>query len=159
MGKEIVMKTKAADKAEAEADAAAKAEEDAAKAEEAEKMRDVPEKEQKKKTEAKAAAAKFSPIEQDLVNEKKTEANAAAKKIQTDASSHKVAPADLAAPGGSEGENWTTNMPKHLLEGYAQKGRKEVSEQELVDNKDKEEDKEEEEEESEEEDSEEEEEE
>lgn len=58
-----------------------------------------------------------------------------AKKVKAE----KVAPADLVKPWGTTGEVWTANMPEHNLEGYAQKGRKDVKDHELVQNKNEEE--------------------
>ena len=59
-----------------------------------------------------------------------------AKKVKA----QKPAAADLVKPWGTTGEVWTANMPEHNLEGYAQKGRKDVKENELVQNKNEESD-------------------
>merc|ERR1712031_50982 len=94
----------------------------------------------------KAAVANAKKLGKESTEEVKkteieTEVKATAKKLK--AAADKPTPEALQAPGGSEAENWTANMPAHHLEGYAQKARKDVSEQQLAENKDKEEDKEE----------------
>ena len=47
--------------------------------------------------------------------------------------------ADLTIPGHSKGEAWTINMPAHVLEGYAQKGRSDIKDHQLTQEKDEEE--------------------
>lgn len=47
--------------------------------------------------------------------------------------------ADLNMPGHSKGEAWTINMPEHVLEGYAQKGRSDIKDHQLTQEKDEEE--------------------
>merc|ERR1719460_3469390 len=72
---------------------------------------------------------------------KSDEAEIAVKKEVREAKrkAQKSKPEELVKPWGTTSEVWSANMPEHLLEGYAQKGRKDVKENELVQNKNEEE--------------------
>lgn len=84
---------------------------------------------------AKAAVAHATKLSKESVEVvKKDEVEVAvakeekAKKVAAD----KPSAESLKQPWGTEGEVWTANMPGHHLEGYAQKGRKDMKEDELV---------------------------
>ena len=89
----------------------------------------------KKAVEDKTAEADTAKINKDAAVEiKKGEAEIEVKK-ETKAkkiAEQKPKAADLEQPWGSPSEVWTANMPAHHLEGYAQKDRKDVKDQQLA---------------------------
>jgi len=96
----------------------------------------------KKEAEVKEDVAHTTKLNKESTEElKKDEAEIAVKKEVKEAKrkAQKPKPEDLQKPWGTPSEVWTANMPEHHLEGYAQKGRKDVKENELVQNKNEEE--------------------
>ena len=92
----------------------------------------------KKDAETKAAVAHTAKVnkestEEVIKGEKEIEVAKEVKEKKIKA--QKIPAAELEKPWGTKSEVWTANMPEHLLEGYAQKGRKDVKEHELVQNK------------------------
>jgi hypothetical protein len=96
----------------------------------------------KKDLEDATAEADTAKINKDsAVEVKKGEAEIEVKK-ETKAkkiAEQKPKAADLEQPWGTPSEVWTANMPGHHLEGYAQKDRKDIKEQELAQSKTEEE--------------------
>merc|ERR1712054_450809 len=96
----------------------------------------------KKTAEEKEDLAHTTKLNKESTEElKKDEAEIAVKKEVKEAKrkAQKPSPAELQKPWGTTSEVWTANMPEHILDGYAQKGRKDVKEHELVQNKNEEE--------------------
>merc|ERR1712100_278555 len=89
----------------------------------------------KKTLEAKEDAAATADINKEATKELKTSEKEI--EVKKEVKSKKVAeqrpkPEDLVKPWGSPSEVWAANMPEHHLEGYAQKGRKNIQEHELA---------------------------